>query len=78
MYAISLSWPGERLVLRRICPRPDTQIRMLGVAEPLAWKFAEKQGLVIELPASLQSESNRPCRQAYAFKIDGEPVRSRP
>jgi hypothetical protein len=44
----------------------------LGTKEPLSWRNDEKSGLLVQLPASLQDETNRPCRQAYAFKIEGE------
>ena len=74
VYAISLHWPGERLVLRRIRPREGMTVHLLGVTEPLKWKHDEARGLVIELPSALQQESARPCRQAYVFKIEGEPV----
>jgi hypothetical protein len=34
----------------------------------LAWKM-EPDGLTIDIPPALQS--NRPCQQAYAFKMEG-------
>lgn len=74
VYAISLKWPGERLALKRIRPRAGSQIFLLGKREPLAWNIDAQRGLVIEIPELLQKEQNRPCRQAYAFKIEGAPV----
>jgi len=42
---------------------------MLGYDKPLRWRMDDDRGLVIELPEALQEEANRPCKQAYAFKI---------
>lgn len=72
VYAISLEWPGDSLVLQSIRPRAGTSITMLGVAEPLKWHMDDKQGLIIEIPAALQDESKRPCKQAYAFRVEGD------
>jgi alpha-L-fucosidase len=71
IYALCLRWPGKRLVLDSVCPEKGSRIVMLGVAEPLRWSFAEKRGLTIELPETLQDENNRPCRDAWVFKING-------
>jgi alpha-L-fucosidase len=73
IYAISLRWPGEKLVLKSVHPRPGSEITMLGLNTPLPW-HSDNAGLVIELPARLQDPANRPCVQAYTFKIeDGDP-----
>jgi nicotinamidase-related amidase len=73
VYAICLKWPGDELCLKRVRPRPATKVFMLGVDEPLAWRLDDARGLVVELPKRFQIEANRPCRQAYAFKLEGEP-----
>lgn len=73
VYAISLKWPGSRLTLGSIKPREGSKIVMLGVKQPMAWRMDEKDGLVIDIPESLQDEAGRPCKQAYAFRIEGEP-----
>ena len=39
--------------------------------KPLKWKFDSKDGLVIDIPEKLQDEKNRPCKQAYTFKMQG-------
>ena len=44
---------------------------MPGIDEPLNWQMDEHDGLVIELLGRLQSEGKRPCKQAYAFRIEG-------
>ena len=33
----------------------------------------QKIALVIEMPRELQDEARRPCRQAYAFKVESQP-----
>ena len=75
LYAICLKWPGKQLVLKSVRARKGSEIHLLGVQEPLAWRNDRQLGLVVELPEILQAESNRPCRQAFAFKIQGEPAR---
>jgi len=72
VYAISLKWPGDELCLKQVTAREGSKVFMLGVPTPLAWRTDSARGLVIEIPQPLQAERNRPCRQAYVFKI--EPV----
>ncbi|MGO8746260.1 MAG: alpha-L-fucosidase [Thermoguttaceae bacterium] len=69
VYAISLQWPGRQLALKNVLPRQGSEVFLLGVREPLAWRLDAQRGLVIEIPGKLQAEENRPCRQAYVFKI---------
>jgi len=71
VYAISLKWPGRDLRLNSVHIAPDRPIFLLGVEEPLKWQ-QDDSGLVITIPESLQPEPNRPCRQAYAFRIEGQ------
>lgn len=71
IYAICLRWPGERLELISILPQPGTEIRLLGFDRALQWTMDDKAGLMIQLPQELQDAKRRPCRQAYAFKING-------
>jgi hypothetical protein len=42
---------------------------MLGASTPLRW-HQDADGLAIQLPDHVQHEQDRPCRQAYAFKIE--------
>ncbi len=72
IYTISTKWPGKRLVLDTVRPEKDSQIVMLGVNEPLKWTYSETGGLAIDLPENLQVEKNRPCRDAWTFKIVGQ------
>ena len=71
VYAISLKWPGRQLALKNVLPRQGSEVFLLGTECPLAWRLDAQRGLVIEIPAKLQAEENRPCRQAYVFKVTG-------
>jgi len=70
VYAISQQWPGKTFTVKSVTPRAGSQIYMLGVKKPLAWRIADNS-LVIEIPEQLQDEANRPCKQAWAFRIEG-------
>jgi alpha-L-fucosidase len=71
IYAFSLEWPGDALVLTGIQARPNSEIRMLGHPEPLKWvNDAERGALKISPPPALQDPARRPCRWAYGFRIE--------
>jgi alpha-L-fucosidase len=70
VYAISLGWPGKSITLKSVQAKPGSSIVMLGVKEPLHWRKDENGGLVIDISAALQDEANRPCKLAYAVKIE--------
>ena len=71
VYAVCLEWPGEILQLKSVRPREGSTIELLGYAQPLDWSFDPAEGLSIRLPAELQDEPNRPCRYAWAFRMEG-------
>jgi len=68
----SLKWPGKALTTKLVKAVEGSPIRMLGVNQDLKW-HADAGGLVIEIPKEFQDEAKRPCRQAYAFKIESQP-----
>lgn len=70
VYATSLRWPGRRLRLKSVRLGSTGQVRLLGIEQPLAWRNTS-HGLVVELPESLQTPAQRPCRYAYSFAIEG-------
>lgn len=73
LYAIALSWPGRHLTLATVRANPGSEVRLLGYSEPLTWHNDATRGLVIDLPADLQSPAHRPCPPpAYAFRIEGQ------
>ena len=71
-YIISLKWPGETLKTSLVKPRDGSAIRMLGLDQDLKW-HREGDAAVIEMPKEMQNETKRPCKQAYAFKVESEP-----
>lgn len=73
VYAISLIWPGNNLVLTKAVAKKGSAITMLGTDRPLKWTQDDK-GLTIELPADLQDDTKRPCKQAYVFKMEAQPA----
>jgi alpha-L-fucosidase len=65
IYAICLGWPGKEATmgeLKRLYPTEITSVHMLGSDQPLAWSMTDR-GLVISTP------DERPCENAYVFKI---------
>ncbi|MGD0743737.1 MAG: alpha-L-fucosidase [Verrucomicrobiota bacterium] len=72
VYVISLQWPGETLKTALVKAREGSAIRMLGVNQDLKW-HKDGDTLVIEMPKDLQDAAARPCKQAYAFKVESEP-----
>ena len=72
IYVVALSWPGDSFMMESIKPDEGSEIKMLGTNTPLAWEVNENGNLLVEIPGSLQEESNRPCKFAWTFKINGE------
>ncbi|SPE56921.1 putative Alpha-L-fucosidase [Verrucomicrobia bacterium] len=72
VYVVCLKWPGETLKTALVKAREGSAIRMLGLDQDLKW---HKDGgtLVIEMPKNLEDAAMRPCKQAYAFKVESEP-----
>ncbi len=69
-YAIVDGWPGENLFVDHIIPQRGSDIYLLGYEQPLSWDKKDG-GVLIKLPETLQEQGNRPCEQAFAFKISG-------
>jgi alpha-L-fucosidase len=70
IYVICLGWPGTTLPLKTV---PTSQVRsvsMLGLRQPLRSHSDGANGLAIDLPADLQTETNRPCKTAWAFRLE--------
>ena len=66
LYAISLVWPGENLIIKSLKDWDESRIKsvqLLGVEEFLEWELTD-QGLVIQCP------DEKPCEHAFAFKIE--------
>ena len=74
MYAISLTWPGEHLLLRQVKPVSGKPITLMGFDDPLDWRLNDSGDLVIDMPAALQQPDHRPAKYAWVFRIEGESV----
>lgn len=70
-YAFALKWPGDRLLLTTVRPRPGSTVRMLGTNVPLSWAQTAG-GIEVKLPEGMQDESRRPCRHAWCFELQTE------
>jgi alpha-L-fucosidase len=71
VYAFYLAADGEdvppaRIRIPAVHPEPGSEIRMLGVREPLRWSRAADD-LTIEVPDSVRRAP--PCRHAFAFRM---------
>jgi alpha-L-fucosidase len=71
VYAIVLAGEGEsapppKLMLTSLAPEPGSEVRMLGVAEPVRWEKVG-QGALLTLPR--EAVDKPPCRDAWAFKF---------
>jgi alpha-L-fucosidase len=70
LYAIALSWPGDKLTLPGVRCADGGAVKMLGVAQPLQWSRTCPSGtcgLTVEIPSGLAQ--NRPCDHAWVFRI---------
>jgi alpha-L-fucosidase len=67
LYAISMAWPGDTFVLRSVRTLEGSRVTMLGVKQPLTWRQTGR-GVIIEIPR--QVAENKPCKQAFVFKIE--------
>ena len=70
VFAIATEWPGKELQLKSVMPKEGSAIYMLGVKDPINWRYNKNDDtIIIEIPDDLQTEINRPCEHAYIFKI---------
>jgi alpha-L-fucosidase len=69
IYAFSMVWPGASLKIKSLQPKAGSKVFLMGYKRPLMWSHTPETGTVIQIPAELQSEYNRPCKYVYGFKI---------
>jgi len=69
VYAITFSWPGQRLSVPMTRPPRNTTITLLGWDEPLRWRYRGGNVVVDVPPLSLNEV---PSIYAHAFKINIE------
>lgn len=70
-YTLIEGWPGGSLFVDHVRLKRRSDIYLLGYDQPLPWEKSGN-GIVIKLPEEMQNKENRPCKQAFAFKIIGE------
>jgi len=68
VFAFCQDWPGERLRLRSVRARENSEIFLLGFGKPLSW-INGPSGLEIELTDDIKSAIRGASNLAYAFKI---------
>ncbi len=71
LYAITLGWPGAgELVLHSVAVKDGGgEVRLLGHNKPVLFSLTEAGQVVLDVPDL--SESQRPCKHAYVFKLAG-------
>nr|WP_299071724.1 alpha-L-fucosidase [uncultured Allomuricauda sp.] len=69
-FAIALERPKNELVLKAIIPNEASEIYLLGAVEPLAWKYDEKSGLIIQISEKHIAQVG--ATDAWVFKIRGK------
>lgn len=76
-WAFALRWPGATLRLATLEAGSATEVRLEGYGRPLAWR-QRTAGLEVDIPAELQREGRRPCREVWGFRITGAVDRQPP
>eukprot|EP00455_Lapot_gusevi_P009843 TRINITY_DN14421_c0_g1_i7.p1 TRINITY_DN14421_c0_g1~~TRINITY_DN14421_c0_g1_i7.p1 ORF type:complete len:123 (-),score=37.11 TRINITY_DN14421_c0_g1_i7:32-400(-) len=68
VYAITLVWPSNSLVVPSVNPTPETTVSLLGVAGLLSWeKNPSGSGIVVSWPTL--NPTALPCQSAWTLKI---------
>ena len=70
VYAFSLEWPGDKLILQSVKPKERSEIYLMGNNTPLKWIYDSSKGLVIEFPTELKVKIPKAGQLAYGFKIE--------
>jgi len=69
LYAITLAWPDDNLVIKSLSPSRDLlerkveRVEMLGSSEELNWQMTDA-GLEVEMP------KEKPCDHAFVLKLN--------
>lgn len=68
VYVIRTTWPGSTLKIKHCSPVPSSKVTILGTKDELRWRNVG-EGMEITIPNRLQNVSKRPCKYAWAIKI---------
>ena len=71
LYAITVGWPGNQLVLRDVRVPADAEVSLLGMPGTLKHSV---RGNTLTIQTPNLGPEGAPCRYAYAFKIPGAEV----
>ena len=71
LYAISVGWPGQKLVLRGVRMPTDAGVTMLGLPGELSYRVL---GDNVEITLPALGPDAAPCHYAYTFKLSGGEV----
>jgi alpha-L-fucosidase len=70
IYASLFALPDKKIIIKQIRPAKDSKIRLLGSDTDLKWKYDDKNGLAVELPAS----ASFPFKYVWVLKIEGAEI----
>ncbi len=71
IYAMLFTPPVKQLTIKQIKPNENSVIRMLGLTEPLSWKWDDQSGLTIDIPETLSDPASLPCKYVWVVKVQG-------
>jgi alpha-L-fucosidase len=72
IYAHCFEWPGNKLVLKTVKAKANSQIYLLGNNTPVDWDYNAEGELVLSIADDLISSIPDEVRLAFAFKIESE------
>ncbi len=67
LYAISLEWPGDQLILSIAKPSKNVQIKLLGTDKILKWTYKNNQVII---DTSTIGINDLPCEYAWTFVLE--------
>lgn len=70
VYAHSFNFPKEQLNLKTVQPKKGSKVYLIGVNQPLKWKYKKKTGLTIKVPDTLLTMIPKEQQLVYSFKIE--------
>jgi alpha-L-fucosidase len=73
-YAILTKWPGRKITLKTVRPKPNSKVTLLGLNSALSWTYDSDRGTTVIFPESLQQSVNRPCNYAWTLKFEADEI----
>lgn len=72
IYAIIKKWNNKSLNLKRVKPKENSKIYLLGYDKEIEWNYDNKTGLNILIPDDVLDSLKENIFTAYSLKIEGE------